>query len=236
MEVIWPVTTLSAIRNGSSSACLIRQCPATQLLGTVLAPLFGLETRMMVIFLGVLITIYPMLGGTEGVIWAGVVQSVVLILGVIVCVYYVIAGVPGGVSAIIETGKSVTEQEPLGKFSLGSFEFTVFAASFDADASFVHAGVRCHEHRVRRVFTAASDCTGYMVHLGRDRQWRHLGPVPSGGSLPADNQSSCGCQRCSRCGHDTLDDDHSARCLEGHLLDFPVATGSCCDSTSSKSV
>ncbi len=109
---------------------VVRLGMITQLLGTVLAPLFGWETRMMVIFLGVLITIYPMLGGTEGVIWAGVVQSVVLILGVIACVYYVIVGVPGGVSAIIETGKSVTEQGPLGKFSLGSFEFTVFAASF----------------------------------------------------------------------------------------------------------
>ncbi|MFN9943090.1 MAG: sodium:solute symporter family transporter, partial [bacterium] len=62
---------------------VVRLGMITQLLGTVLAPLFDWDTRAMVIFLGVLITIYPMLGGTEGVIWAGVVQSVVLILGVI---------------------------------------------------------------------------------------------------------------------------------------------------------
>ncbi|MFN8708224.1 MAG: sodium:solute symporter family transporter [Planctomyces sp.] len=109
---------------------VVRLGMITQLLGTVLAPLFDWDTRAMVIFLGVLITIYPMLGGTEGVIWAGVVQSVVLILGVIACVYYVIAGVPGGVPAIIDTGKAVTAQGPLGKFSLGSFEFTLFATSF----------------------------------------------------------------------------------------------------------
>jgi solute:Na+ symporter, SSS family len=109
---------------------IVRLGMITQLLGTVIAPLFGWNTAAMIIFLGVLITIYPMLGGTEGVIWAGVVQSIVLMLGVIACVYYVVTGVPGGVPEIIQTGKSVAAQGPLGKFSLGTFELTFFAASF----------------------------------------------------------------------------------------------------------
>ncbi len=109
---------------------VVRLGMITQLLGTVVAPLFGWDTKTMIIFLGVLITIYPMLGGTEGVIWAGVVQSIVLIMGVVACLYFVITGVPGGIPEIIETGKAVTAQGPLGKFSLGSFQFTVFAATF----------------------------------------------------------------------------------------------------------
>lgn len=109
---------------------IVRLGMITQLLGTVIAPLFAWNTDAMILFLGVLITIYPMLGGTEGVIWAGVVQSIVLILGVMACVYYVVAGVPGGIPEILQTGKTVVSQGALGKFSLGSFEFTLFAASF----------------------------------------------------------------------------------------------------------
>jgi len=109
---------------------VVRLGMITQLLGSVIAPLFGWNTDTMILFLGVLITIYPMLGGTEGVIWAGVVQSIVLILGVIACVYYVIAGIPGGVPEIVQTGRAVVAQGPMGKFSLGTFELTLFAASF----------------------------------------------------------------------------------------------------------
>ncbi len=109
---------------------IVRLGMITQLLGTVIAPLFAWNTDAMILFLGVLITIYPMLGGTEGVIWDGVVQSIVLILGVVACVYYVVAGVPGGIPEIMQTGKAVASQGALGKFSLGSFEFTLFAASF----------------------------------------------------------------------------------------------------------
>ena len=109
---------------------VVRLGMITQLLGTVVAPLFGWETNSMIIFLGVMIMIYPMLGGTEGVIWAGVIQSVVLIIGVIACLYFVVTGIPGGVPEIIAVGKGVADQGPAGKFSLGSFQFNLFVASF----------------------------------------------------------------------------------------------------------
>ncbi|MFO1019941.1 MAG: sodium:solute symporter [Planctomycetales bacterium] len=109
---------------------VVRLGMITQLLASVIAPLFKWDVTSMIFFLGVLITIYPLLGGTEGVIWAGVIQAIVLILGVIACVYYLIAGVPGGIPEIISVGLAAKDQGPWGKFSLGTFEFNLFVSSF----------------------------------------------------------------------------------------------------------
>ena len=41
-----------------------------------------------------------------------------------------VTGIPGGVPEIIAVGKGVADQGPAGKFSLGSFQFNLFVASF----------------------------------------------------------------------------------------------------------
>lgn len=120
---------------------IVRLGMITQLLATVVAPLFNWDVRWMIIFLGCIITIYPMLGGTEGIIWAGVVQSIVMMVGVVACVYFLIAGIPGGISEIISVGFQAKEFGPWGKFSLGpgsealvanksNFTFNLYVASF----------------------------------------------------------------------------------------------------------
>jgi len=66
------------------------------MLSLALAPLVGLNVSTIIIITGIAITIYPLFGGTEGVIWTGVVQSVVLVGGVVVCLIAVIAEIQGG--------------------------------------------------------------------------------------------------------------------------------------------
>lgn len=120
---------------------IVRLGMITQLLATVVAPLFGWDVRWMIVFLAVIITIYPMLGGTEGIIWAGVVQSLVMMIGVVACVYFLISGVSGGVEEICKIGFDAKEYGPWGKFSLGpgkdamvadksNFTFNLYVASF----------------------------------------------------------------------------------------------------------
>jgi len=120
---------------------IVRLGMIIQLLATVVAPLFGWDVRWIIIFLGFLIVIYPMLGGTEGIIWAGVVQSLVMMLGVVACVYFLVVGIPGGVPEIVRIGFEAKEFGPWGKFSLGpgigapeadrtNFMFSLTLASF----------------------------------------------------------------------------------------------------------
>lgn len=85
------------------------------LLALALVPLTGWDIRTIIIVAGVAVMIYPLLGGTEAVIWTGVVQAVVLVGGAIVCVVTLLLGIPGG------AGELVAVASAHGKFSLGSF-------------------------------------------------------------------------------------------------------------------
>lgn len=84
------------------------------LLALALAPLIGLNISTIVVISGIAITIYPLFGGTEGVIWTGVVQSFVLVAGVVVCMIAVVAAVNGGA---VELFRVANENQ---KFSLGN--------------------------------------------------------------------------------------------------------------------
>jgi len=57
-----------------------------------------------ILFAGIVTTIYTVMGGIEAVIWTDVVQGIVLILGGIVTVLVVFLDVPGGASQIISDG------------------------------------------------------------------------------------------------------------------------------------
>jgi SSS family solute:Na+ symporter len=92
-----------------------------QLLAKAIAPLLGVTTdatlarRGIVVTLGVLTTVYCMLGGIEAAVWTGVVQALMLILGALICLFAVIWYVPGSVPEIIHTGMQHD------KFSLGAW-------------------------------------------------------------------------------------------------------------------
>lgn len=84
------------------------------LLALALVPLTGFNIVTIILVVGVIMVVYPLLGGTEAVIWTGVVQSIVLIGGAVACVGTLIFTMPGGVREIFAIGMAHD------KFSLGS--------------------------------------------------------------------------------------------------------------------
>jgi len=62
----------------------------------------GLDVRLCIVVMGVLCTLYTVLGGIEAVIWTDVVQVVVLFGGALVAVVIAIGGVDGGLGAVFE--------------------------------------------------------------------------------------------------------------------------------------
>ncbi|MEX2175877.1 MAG: sodium:solute symporter, partial [Pirellulaceae bacterium] len=85
------------------------------LLALALSPLLGVNIPAIIVVVGIVVTIYPLLGGTEAWIWAGVIQAVVLVLGAAICLGALLLGMPGGP---VETARLAAAE---GKFSLGSF-------------------------------------------------------------------------------------------------------------------
>ena len=83
---------------------------------------YSMETIMVVT--GICIVIYTVMGGIEAVIWTEVVQGVLKTLGALLIIYLIVSGMPGGVSKIIEIGKTDN------KFSLGDFSLDFTQATF----------------------------------------------------------------------------------------------------------
>jgi len=99
------------------------------LLSLAMAPLFGADeaTKTSIlttttIVLGVVVVIYPFLGGTEAVIWTGVLQALILIAGAVSCAAVLLFGMPEGPAQIF---RIAAEHD---KFSFGSYDWS-FAAS-----------------------------------------------------------------------------------------------------------
>lgn len=89
-----------------------------------LQALTGYSMQIIMIVMGICIIIYTVLGGIEAVIWTEVVQAVVKTFGALLILYLIITNMPGGVSKIVEIGKSAD------KFSLGSFKPDFVGSSF----------------------------------------------------------------------------------------------------------
>ena len=94
------------------------------LLALALAPLIGFDVSTIIIISGIAITIYPLFGGTEGVIWTGVVQSCVLVAGVVLCLIAVVLEIDGGTTELFKV--AIANQ----KFSLGEMNFGVTQSTF----------------------------------------------------------------------------------------------------------
>src|SRR3954468_4550476 len=89
-----------------------------------LQALIGYPMSAIMIVMGVCIILYTVSGGMEAVIWTEVVQGVIKTLGALLILYLIVAEMPGGVSRIIDIGK--TDQ----KFSLGSFSPDLTESTF----------------------------------------------------------------------------------------------------------
>lgn len=80
---------------------------------------FGIPAIWLMLILGVVATLYSMMGGFEAVVWTEFFQAIVLILGAVIMVPVVLYSIPGGIGAVFDMAV------PAGKMSLGSFEFTL---------------------------------------------------------------------------------------------------------------
>jgi SSS family solute:Na+ symporter len=71
---------------------------------------------LMIVAIGFLMTIFPLIGGTEGAIWTGVLQSLILVAGLAVCLGVALRRMPGGLDGFFQLGRDN------GKFSLGRWQ------------------------------------------------------------------------------------------------------------------
>lgn len=95
----------------------------TYLLALALAPAFGVDAGAepgalvgIMAGVGVVMTVFPLLGGTDAAVWTGVAQSLVLVMGIVVSVVTILWRTPGGPAAVLDV--AVTQH----KLSLGSWE------------------------------------------------------------------------------------------------------------------
>lgn len=94
------------------------------LLALALVPLTGWDIRLIIAVVGCIIIVYPLIGGTEAVIWTGVLQAVVLIGSAVGVVLVLLFTMPGGASEIFTRA---AEQD---KFSFGSLSPSVSQSTF----------------------------------------------------------------------------------------------------------
>ncbi len=76
-----------------------------------LATMTGINVNLCILLMGVVTTIYTMLGGIEAAVWTDVVQVIVLMGGAVVTLLFVIARVDGGFASVLHEGLSA------GKFN-----------------------------------------------------------------------------------------------------------------------
>ena len=88
------------------------------LLSLAIQPVLGWDLKTLIIVIGGLVIIYPMLCGTEGVIWTGALQSLVLVIGPLICIGVLLGSMPEGPSQIFNIASRYD------KFSLGSYSLT----------------------------------------------------------------------------------------------------------------
>ena len=86
--------------------------------------LLGWDIVKIILVIGILTTLYSMLGGIEGVVWTDALQSLILILGTLLCTGILLFGTPGGPEQVF---KIAVEQN---KFSLGSFDSSISQSTF----------------------------------------------------------------------------------------------------------
>lgn len=135
------------------------------LLALALVPLTGWDIRAIIVVAGAVILLYPLLGGTEAVIWTGVVQAVVLVGGALACVATLLLGMPAGPAQVVEIA---AEHD---KFSLGSFSASLSQPTFwvvliyGLVINLQNFGI--DQSYVQRYITAKSDAAaGRSVWLG----------------------------------------------------------------------
>ena len=103
---------------------VVRMGSIMYLMALPLHHLLGWPIPAIIVAMGLLVTVYTLLGGIEAVIWTDVVQTVVLVGGALVAAAVILCGMPEGPGQVFSTAWEK------GKFSLGSFGPSLFQKTF----------------------------------------------------------------------------------------------------------
>jgi solute:Na+ symporter, SSS family len=87
------------------------------LLALPMQALFGWSIPAIIIFTGLGVILYAMLGGIEAVVWTDAIQAIILITGALGCFLLIIWEIPGGFDQVLD----IAQKDK--KLSLGSFSF-----------------------------------------------------------------------------------------------------------------
>lgn len=85
------------------------------LAGLVLDDITGMGISSAILTLGAISVVWTWIGGITSVVWTDIIQFVILFLGAFVALFAVIHAVPGGLDAVIDSGRAA------GKFKLWDF-------------------------------------------------------------------------------------------------------------------
>lgn len=94
------------------------------LLALTLNAIMGWDITLIIIFTGLTVVIYSMLGGITAVLWTDAIQGIILIVGAVVCVIYILLSMPEGPGQLMEIA---LQNE---KFGLGSFDLNLSDSTF----------------------------------------------------------------------------------------------------------
>ncbi len=86
------------------------------LLSLLIHEFTGLELWVCIVFSGIFVSFYTVVGGFEAVVWTDVVQTIVLVLGGLFCLFVVVRELPGGM------GQIISEASAAHKFSMSEFD------------------------------------------------------------------------------------------------------------------
>ncbi|MFI1770458.1 sodium:solute symporter [Thalassobellus citreus] len=94
------------------------------LLALTLNAIAGWDIATIIVFTGLIVAVYSMLGGITAVLWTDAIQGIILIAGAFVCIGFMLFSMPEGPSQIF------TIAAENDKFSLGSFNLDLSKPTF----------------------------------------------------------------------------------------------------------
>lgn len=103
---------------------LMRVGTIIYLLALAINMILGWDMITIIVFTGVFVTVYSIIGGIEAVLWTDAIQGIVLILGAVFCIITLVAGMPEGIGQLFEVA---TKDH---KFSLGDFGGSIIEPTF----------------------------------------------------------------------------------------------------------
>lgn len=103
---------------------LMRVGTILYLLALTLNAIIGWDIATIILFTGIIVAVYSMLGGITAVLWTDAIQGILLIVGAVGCIIYMLFSMPEGPSQIFSIGAAYD------KFSLGSFKLDVTEPTF----------------------------------------------------------------------------------------------------------